>query len=263
MSVVAAGTHLWPDVRNRKGQILKKHAVLMLAALLLSLFGAVSHVSAQENGASDLQLKDLKGIDSAYQRTYTVDMEAMMASPTANPASLKGLFALTAMVIKFDSGDHTKGAFKELSGELEKSMGNQVSGVELQREDLKDLGEQAFGYGGKMTQEGMQGQVYMVLARKDKYIHLAIGIAMGDTNPKDDVVNFVKKMVDAKEGTDGIKTNDQGLRTGGLLDKLPVTDVPGNLKPDKGYELYPKDETGSMSAAGAATSEGVGTPPSN
>lgn len=232
----------------------------MLAALLLGLFGAVGHVSAQGNGASDLQLKDLKGIDSAYQRTYTADMEAMMASPTANPTSMKGLFALTAMVIKFDSGDHAKAALGQLSGELEKAMGTQGSGVELQKEDLKDIGDQAFGYGGTMTEEGMQGQVYMALALKDKYIHLAIGIALGDTSPRDDVVSFVKTMVDAKEGSDGIKTNDQGLKTGGLLDKLPVTDVPGNLKPDEGYELYPKDETG---AASAATIEMPGTPPSS
>ncbi len=237
------------------------HAILMLTVLLLGLVGAVGHASAQESGTSDLDLKDLKGIDSAYQRTYTVDMQALMASPPANPESMRGLFALTAAVIKFDNGNHAKDGFDKLSGQLEKAMGQQDSGVELQKEDLKDIGDQAFGYSGKMSAEGMQGQVYMALARKDKYIHLAIGIAMGNTNPKDDLVKFVKKMVDAKEGSGEIKTNDKGLNTGGLLDKLPITDVPGNLTPDKGYELYPKDESGAMGAAG--TVETIGTPPSN
>lgn len=238
------------------------HAVLMLSVLLLGLLGATGHASAQQSSADSLQLKDLKGIDTAYQRTYTVDMAAMMATPSAQPGQMNGLFAINALVAKFNSSDDAGPALDKLSGEIEQVMSKGDASVKLEKEDLSGVGDKAYGYAGSIEQEGMKGQVYMALAQKDKYLHLVIGIGLGDANPKDDIVSFVKKMIEAKEGTDGITTNGQGFKTGGMYDKLPLTGVPGNLTPDKGAEVYPKDETGAASGAATVTAPGpAATPP--
>lgn len=235
----------------------------MLSVLLLGLVGTTGHASAEQSNASELQLKDLKGIDTAYQRTYTVDLQAMMASPAAQPGAMNGLFAINALVIKFDNGDDARAALDKLSGEIEQVMSKGDANVKLQREDLKGVGDKGYGYAGSMEQEGMKGQVYMALARKDKYIHLVIGIGLGDANPKDDIVSFVKKMIDTKEGSDGPKTNGQGLNTGGMYDKLPLTDIPGNLKPDKGERAYPVPAatTAASSPACAPATTDQATPP--
>lgn len=237
--------------------------LLLLAVLALGLIAPAGQARAQSSGTGNLDYRSLKGIDTVYERSYTVDTQAMMPSPGANPSqALQGFFALEAIVLKFNNAGNAKAGLTMLSGEMEQAMGKGNTGVKRQREDLKNVGDTAFGYAGTMSQEGFGGAVYLAVAQKDKYIHIAIGIAMGQTNPKDDVIAFVKQMVGAKEGKDGIKTNDQGLNTGGMYDKLPLTDIPGKLKPSKGNEVYPKDESGAVSGmSGASTVGAVATPP--
>lgn len=233
-----------------EGPRLKRYRTILvtLAVVLTGVFGIVGHAGAQESNAAALDLKDLKGIDTAYQRTYSVDLQAMMATPAAKPGEMNGLFAINALVIKFDNGNDATDALDSLAGKIEQVMSKGAANVKLEKEELTGVGDKAYGYAGSVSQEGMNGSVYMTLARKDKYIHLVIGIALGNANPKDDVVAFTKTMVDAKEGTEAITANEQGFRTGGMYDKLPLTNVPGNLKPDKGAEVYPKDESGASNA---------------
>lgn len=236
--------------------------VLLLAVMALGLVVNAGQARAQSSDANNLDFKSLHGLDTVYERAYTVDVQAIMASPGANPAeAMRGLFALDAIVLKFDNATNAKAGLDKLSGELEQAMGKGNAAAKLQREDLTGVGDTAFGYAGTMSQEGFGGAVYLAVAQKDKYIHVAIGISMGQANPKDDVVAFLKKMVDAKEGTDGITANDQGLNTGGLYDKLPLTGIPGKLKAGKGNEVFPKDESGALSGAvGVATPGTVATP---
>lgn len=243
--------------------MLKRFATLLvLAIVMLGLAGAPGHAAAQQTNASALGLKDLKGIDTAYQRTYTVDIQAMMTTPAAKPGAINGLFGINAIVIKFDNAANAKDALDKLSGTIQQLMNTSGANGKLDKADLKGISDKAYSYTTSINQEGMTGQAYMALARQDKYIHLVIGISLGNANPKDDMIAFLKQMVTAKEGADSIKPNPQGFNTGGMYDKLPLTDVPGKLTPGKGVQVYPAPAaTPTMSTPACAPVAGQATPP--
>jgi hypothetical protein len=180
---------------------------------------AAAPISAQADATPvATEFEDIAGLQRAYSRTFTADMMAMfdIATPDATPS---GWFALTTMVLEFDSEDNARAGNEKLLEEVESSdmtgNGATMEDVELDV-DMDYTAKQA-------TQEegGMTTYVLVATAQDGNYVYAVIGITFGE-DPAGVTSAALTAMQDADAGDGEGTFNADGTSEGGLWDKLPT-----------------------------------------
>src|SRR5680860_417422 len=104
--------------------------LLMTALLAVTLVPA----AAQDEAAGPLDdLSQLEGIESAVNRSYSVDFAALMSitpeDPDADPfAGLEGAWLVFMQVIRFDNDDNAEAAYNLVKDEGGESFAASVEG---------------------------------------------------------------------------------------------------------------------------------------
>ncbi len=211
--------------------------LILTLTLLLSLGFSLPAVAAQTPVAEGTPVMggemDIEGMESVYDRTYMVDFEAMMASPSADLASMDTA-AMMRMVsvqgVTFDTDENAEAYLADMKSQIEAAQesGDEMSDIEVQPLEGMDrdgllittfMDDLGIGSAAIIFVDG--NQVFMIVAI-DSELEPATTLAT-------DVAMFVNE---AETETDEVTFNEDGTSTGGVFDRMPaagddlVSDLP-------------------------------------
>jgi len=216
-------------VQRRRGRLIS--LVALLAIFGVALHGPIQ-AAAQEDPTSTFNVKDLPGYQRGVGRVWMGDISALLgnldayATPGAATPDFNslGLFMMTGLVAEFDNSDNAGSAFGTLADEVTKSLSSEGSGITLAESDGEKIGDQSRTFTGTLAEQGMEGQLTMVIAQKGKLIYAAFGLGLG-SDPSDAVNSLVKDMTGNNPGDGDGTLNTDGTSTGGLWDVFPSNDA--------------------------------------
>lgn len=153
--------------------------LLLTLTMLLTLGFSLQGVAAQTPAGVDAPVGEAmqaEGLVSAYDRTYSVDFEAMMASPSADitemdTAAFMRVVSITGMT--FDSEDNAKAYLDEMKSQIDEAQeaGEMPEGTEVN--DLEGIDKDGFSATLVMEDLGVYStilvfvdgdQVFMIVA---------------------------------------------------------------------------------------------------
>lgn len=219
---------------------------LLTLSLLLSFglsFSAVAQVDGVEApNLEEPSFSEVEGLESIYDRTFSVDIETMLASPDADFAEMDMSAMMRTISIQgmqFDSEDNAEAYFDDMLEQMNTAMeenpeatedvevadleGFDVDGVQITM-DMPDLGIAA-----TMNVFVDGNQVFQVMAM-DSDQATASTLA-------EEVTQFV---VDADSNDDDVTFNADGTSTGGVFERMPTADdeIVGDLTGVMDTEIF-------------------------
>lgn len=199
--------------------------IFVTFALLLSLGMSLQGVAAQELAPSDagVSLEDYEGLQSAYSRSYGPDIEALMASPSAEGIDIAAMMkGVQIMAITFDSDDNAKKFMEDGKEELENSLNDESMDFEVTVED-SDLGDD--GYTITMDMTADVGIVMEMAMFRDDNVVFNVIVTDGDLETaKDTSEKASEYILDTDSESDEVTFNADGTSTGGVFDRMPKVD---------------------------------------
>lgn len=173
-----------------------------------------------------------EGLVSAYDRTYMVDFEAMMASPSADladmdSAAMMRVVSITGMT--FDSDDHAEAYLKDMKSQIDDAQeaGEMPEGTEVK--DLEDFDKDGFIATMSMEDLGVNSAI-LVFVDGDQ-VFMVVGIDADIESATTLVTDVAKYVADAEVKDDKVTLNEDGTSTGGVFDRMPEagSDLVGDL----------------------------------
>lgn len=195
-------------------------SLTLLLSLGLSFSGVAAQVGTQE--AEVGMPADIEGLISAYDRTYTVDFEKMVASPSAEMDTSAMMRMVSVQGMTFDTGDNAEKYLDEMTAQIEEAMNDEsveLGDVEIS-DDLGDLDKD-----GLLITTSMEDydSAIAVLVFVDGDQLFQVTAMDSDLDTATTAVNDVaKSIVDAETETDDVTFNEDGTSTGGVYDRMPV-----------------------------------------
>lgn len=204
-----------------------------LVAAVLCLMIPLSPASAQALTSLD----QVQGLKLAVLRVYTGDPQALLAA-MKDPANAKGIFTTSGFVLQFDNSGAAKDGMKLLAGQID-SIVAQVGGSGTTKQVKVDkIGDESMAFASPLRQEGLQGNLDVVMARKGDYVQAAMVAALGEDGLAP-AAAFVKAMT-GRDNSGDVKTDAKGLHSGGIWNKFPENkDVPTGLTAKSDQQLFP------------------------
>lgn len=221
-------------------------------SLLLTLGFASSGAAAQTDGveAPEVNLDaayDVEGLQSVYDRTFSVDFEAMMASPDADPESLDMsamMNVITIQGITFDNDDNAQAYIDDMKSQMEQAVeeGDAATFEDMEISDLD--GFDVEGIRVDMNMPDLDVAASMIIFSDGNHVfqvmvmNADLATAQAST---DEVTQFV---IDADSETDEVTFSDDGTSTGGVFDRMPAADdeIVGDLTSVMDTEIHIADE---------------------
>lgn len=209
--------------------------LLLTLTLLLTLGFSLQGVAAQtpeDAGAPMGEAMQAEGLVSAYDRTYMVDFEAMMASPSADladmdSAAMMRVVSITGMT--FDSDDHAEAYLKDMKSQIDDAQeaGEMPEGTEVK--DLEDFDKDGFIATMSMEDLGVNSAI-LVFVDGDQ-VFMVVGIDADIESATTLVTDVAKYVADAEVKDDKVTLNEDGTSTGGVFDRMPEagSDLVGDL----------------------------------
>ena len=209
--------------------------MLLTLTLLLTLGFSLQGVAAQtpaDTGAPMGEAMQAEGLVSAYDRTYMVDFEAMMASPSADladmdSAAMMRVVSITGMT--FDSDDHAEAYLKDMKSQIDDAQeaGEMPEGTEVK--DLEDFDKDGFIATMSMEDLGVNSAI-LVFVDGDQ-VFMVVGIDADIESATTLVTDVAKYVADAEVKDDKVTLNEDGTSTGGVFDRMPEagSDLVGDL----------------------------------
>lgn len=219
---------------------------LLTLSLLLSFglsFSAVAQVDGVEApNLEEPSFSEVEGLESIYDRTFSVDIETMLASPDADFAEMDMSAMMRTISIQgmqFDSEDNAEAYLDDMLEQMNTAMeenpeatedvevadleGFDVDGVQITM-DMPDLGIAA-----TMNIFVDGNQVFQVMVM-DSDQATASTLA-------EEVTQFV---VDADSNDDDVTFNADGTSTGGVFERMPTADdeIVGDLTGVMDTEIF-------------------------
>lgn len=223
--------------------------LLITLSLLLTIGFATSGVAAQTDGvqAPDLEgmeaAYDVEGLQSVYDRTFSVDFEAMMASPDADLESLDMSVLMNSISIQgmtFDSEDNAKNYIDDMKSEMEKAVeegdAETFEGMEISELEGFDVD----GIRVDMDMPDLEIAVSMIMFSDGNHV-FQVMVMNADMETAqshaDEVAQFV---IDAEIENEEITFSEDGTSTGGVFDRMPTSDdeIVGDLTSTMDTELH-------------------------
>lgn len=220
-----------------------KKFTLMLA-LLLTLGLSVQGVAAQiGSDPSELDPKDVPGLLAGYSRTYAPDMEALMASPSADPLDLSAYMRNVSIMTYVFESDDTASEFFEM---MKDQMNDELSAPspELGQAELSeatDIDKDNMQVTVDMGDLGVGLTILMFIDGDTVFVVMAMDGTVDDaTAMAVDIANYV---IDADVKDDEVIFNEDGTSTGGVFDRMPAggDDIVGGLQIDSDSDLFAEE----------------------
>ncbi|MCO5218186.1 MAG: hypothetical protein M9909_05020 [Thermomicrobiales bacterium] len=213
----------------------------LVLALLLTLGLSVQSVAAQlDTDATELDPKDVPGLIAGYSRTYAPDIEALMATPSADLLDLSAYMRnVSIMTYVFESDDTASDFFDmmkdqmtdELSApspELGQAEVSEVTGIDKDAMQVTvDMGDLGVGLTILMFIDG--DTVFAIMAM-DATVDDATAMAI-------DIANY---LIDAEVQDDEVTFNEDGTSIGGVFDRMPASgdEIVGGLQVESDSDLF-------------------------
>jgi hypothetical protein len=192
---------------------------LLPALLVIALFGG-SVVTIGAQSEEPTQHEDIAGLQKAYSRQFTIDNETMMGMATPG-ATLAGWYALSAVILEFDTEDHATAGLDLVLAELTKS---DLSGQDAQMEDIElDVDFAHVAMRDVAEASGLtraNTNVLLAAAQDDRYVYLVVSLAF-DEDPETAVTSTLAGIADADVSDDPEIFRQDGTSEGGLWAKFP------------------------------------------
>jgi hypothetical protein len=168
-----------------------------------------------------------------YDRTYTVDFEAIMSSPSADMAEMDTaaymrVVSITGMT--FDSDDNAKAYLEEMRSQIDEAQeaGEMPEGTELK--DLEDFDKDGFIATLNMEDMDVYSAILVFVDGNQVFMIVAIDVDVESAEAK--VTDIAKYVVDAEVENDEVTFSEDGTSIGGVFDRMPeaghelVSDLP-------------------------------------
>jgi hypothetical protein len=220
-----------------------KHLSVLFAvlALVLTMGNTVAAQDSTPEG-DPFDIANLEGVQYGGLRTYTVDFESMMASPSADMEMPTGVLALIGGVMEFDNDDNAEKAFDAVADDALKSLTEQEGGGNAEEIDL-DLGNKSKAYSISAEESGMSVDGVVGFVQEDNYLYV-VGVSGSEIDAEQLTKDFGQKLIDNDANDDDEQFNADGTSTGGVWNKFPGSDddlVKGLIPTDE--QLYPETES--------------------
>lgn len=217
--------------------------ISLLLTLGFSFQGVAAQVDAPEvTGAS---IEDIEGLESAYGRSYSIDIEALMEDPdfdiaAMDPADMAGNLGIQGYT--FDSEDSAKNFLEETKKQMDESIESdemaEMEDMEFTVGDLEDFDKDGYYVEMKMTGEIEINSAMIIFVDGDTIFQVsAIAGTMDESKAQAyDAANFI---ADAEVQSEEVTFNADGTSTGGVFDRMPAADeeLLGELVPSMDLDL--------------------------
>jgi hypothetical protein len=222
--------------------------VVMLALVASRMPNAMAQdASPDESAGAFDDLTQLEGIEQGVSRAYSVDYEALFASPSADAEfeMPTGIQMISGVILKFDSEDNAKAARDKANEELKSQTSEELG---LEEFEVEGLNDDTIGLHGVEEDETLGStQSSVIMTQEGEYLYLVFSIGTGseeEVDTRSSAIDFVKHVVDADAGDGEGTFNADGTSEGGLWDKFPDADddmVKDLVPADE--QVYPETET--------------------
>lgn len=225
--------------------------LLLTLSLLLSLGLSATGVAAQTDGVAAPDLGDIEGtytdvegLQSVYDRTFSMDIEAMLASPDTDFESLDmsemmNMFTIQGMT--FDNEDNAKAYLEEMKSEMEAAMEDEEAMEMLEDMEITDLeGFDVDGIRVDTNMPDLEVAASMIVFNDGNHIFMIMSMnADLETaqSKADEVIQFV---IDAEIENEEVTFSEDGTSTGGVYDRMPTAEdeIAGTLTGVMDMELF-------------------------
>lgn len=213
----------------------------LIVALLLTLGLSVQSVAAQfDSDAADLDPKDVPGLIAGYSRSYAPDMEALMATPSADPLDLSAyLRNVSIMTYVFESDDTASDFFEMMKDQMNDEL--TASSPEMGQAEVSEvtgIDRDAMQVTVDMGDLGVGLTILMFIDGDTVFAILAMDVTVDDAIAMTtDIANY---LIDADVQDDEVIFNEDGTSTGGVFDRMPASgdEVVGGLEVEADSDLF-------------------------
>ena len=177
----------------------------------------------------DTDVSQFDGAEHGVRRTWSFDVAVPMAEatilPNATPDPGDGIVGILGAVVQFDSDGHASAAYQQAYNLPDEEL---ISGfpadAELAREDIDNLGDEAFAVNITATLEDGKGYLRVVYVHEDEYLFTALAVSLTDEGlARADAL--IDSMVNEGQESDAEAEFDQaGGSSGGLWGFFPEND---------------------------------------
>ena len=197
--------------------------LLLTLTLLLSLGFSLQGAAAQTPDASTPVMgeqMDVEGLETVYDRTYMVDFETMMASPSADLDSAAMMRVVSIQGMTFDSDDNAKKYLDDLKSQIDEAKESSDEMADIEVKELEDIDKDGFLITTFMEDLDMATSAIIFVDGNQVFMIVAIDADLeSSTRLVTDVATFV---ADAESGSDDVTFSEDGTSTGGVYDRMPV-----------------------------------------
>lgn len=201
--------------------------LILVLTMLLTLGFSLQGVAAQTPDSSGAPLGEAmqaEGLESAYDRTYMMDFEALMASPSADmaemdTAAMMRVVSITGMT--FDSEDNAKNYVNDMKSQIEDAQesGEMPEGTEIRELEDGDIDKDGIVATMSMEDLGVNSAILVFVDGDQVFMIVAIDADVESAEAK--VTDIAKYVVDADVENDEVTFNEDGTSTGGVFDRMP------------------------------------------
>lgn len=213
--------------------------LILTFTLLLSLVLSLQGVAAQSDATPAAPMgeaMEADGLVSAYDRTYMVDFEALMASPvgdTASPVADMDVAAMMRVVsvtgMTFDSEDNAKAYVEDMTSQIQQAQeaGEMPEGTEIG--ELEDIDKDGLIATISMEDMGLHSAIIVFVDGNQVFMIVALDADVETATTV--VTDIAKHIVDADVENDEVTFSEDGTSTGGVFDRMPEagSDLVGDL----------------------------------
>lgn len=211
--------------------------LLLTLTMLLTLGFSLQGVAAQtpdSSGAPMGEAMQAEGLESAYDRTYMVDFEALMASPSADMAAMDSAAMMRVVSVTgmtFDSDDNAKAYVEGMKSQIEDAQeaGEMPEGTEIRELEDVDIDKDGIIATLSMEDMGVNSAIMVFVDGNQVFMIVAIDVDVESAEAK--VTDIAKYVADADIENDEVTFNEDGTSTGGVFDRMPEagSDLVGDL----------------------------------
>ncbi|MCO5226437.1 MAG: hypothetical protein M9953_13950 [Thermomicrobiales bacterium] len=213
----------------------------LVLALLLTLGLSVQSVAAQlDTDATELDPKDVPGLIAGYSRTYAPDIEALMATPSADLLDLSAYMRnVSIMTYVFESDDTASDFFDMMKDQMTDELS--APSPELGQAEMSEVTEidrDAMQVTVDMGDLGVGLTILMFIDGDTVFAIMAMDTTVDDaTAMAIDIANY---LIDTEVQDDEVTFNEDGTSTGGVFDRMPASgdEIVGGLQVESDSDLF-------------------------
>lgn len=213
----------------------------LVLALLMTLGLSVQSVAAQfDSDATELDPKDVPGLIAGYSRTYAPDIEALMATPSADLLDLSAYMRnVSIMTYVFESNDTASDFFDMMKDQMTDELSAPSPELgQAEMSEVTEIDKDAMQVTVDMGDLGVGLTILMFIDGDTVFAIMAMDATVDDaTAMAIDIANY---LIDTEVQDDEVTFNEDGTSTGGVFDRMPASgdEIVGGLQVESDSDLF-------------------------